>query len=82
MGGPPGSTGSTVMDMKQFGTVFNQVAEECFRRCVYSVNGATLEPQEGICVDGCINKNFNAQTRTMLLFLKDKAGQDNMQPAS
>lgn len=78
MGGP----GSSIMDMKQFGTVFNKVAEECFKRCVYSINGEKLEPGEGTCVDGCINKNFNAQTRTMLVFLKDKAGQDNMQSAS
>ena len=35
-----------VFQMKQFGTMFNIVTQECFQRCVYSLTDSSLKNDE------------------------------------
>ncbi|KAL5256643.1 hypothetical protein ACHWQZ_G011783 [Mnemiopsis leidyi] len=67
---------AVINNMRQFGTMFNIVTEECFQRCVYSLTDSSLKNDESKCADDCISKNFNASNRTMIMFMKEKLGQD------
>uniref|UniRef100_T1JAV5 Mitochondrial import inner membrane translocase subunit n=1 Tax=Strigamia maritima TaxID=126957 RepID=T1JAV5_STRMM len=57
-------------NFRDFLTIYNQMTELCFSRCVDSLNYRQLSPDEVSCVDKCASKHVNINHRMMSIYME------------
>lgn len=50
-------------NFKDFLTIYNQMSEMCFNRCVVNLNGRNLTEEESACTDVCAEKQMKYNNR-------------------
>merc|ERR1712059_60034 len=55
-------------NFKDFLTIYNQMSELCFNRCVINLNSRKLSGEEEACTDVCVGKQMMSNNRAMGAF--------------
>ena len=59
-------------NFRDFLTVYNQMSELCFQRCVINLNSRQLTQEEQACTDVCAEKQMKFNNRIMSVYLKEQ----------
>ncbi|XP_066596330.1 mitochondrial import inner membrane translocase subunit Tim10 B-like [Prorops nasuta] len=62
------STFMQIRNFKDFLLLYNQITENCFRRCTNTFNTRDITEEEDLCVKNCANKHINANHKIMEIF--------------
>ena len=54
-----------MQNLRQFGTVNNELAEKCFCSCIRTAGESQLTTEETLCVESCADKLISASVRVM-----------------
>eukprot|EP00090_Calanus_glacialis_P025020 TRINITY_DN3886_c0_g1_i1.p2 TRINITY_DN3886_c0_g1~~TRINITY_DN3886_c0_g1_i1.p2 ORF type:complete len:117 (-),score=57.55 TRINITY_DN3886_c0_g1_i1:133-483(-) len=63
---------SGLRNFRDFLTVYNQMSEMCFQRCVVSMNSRQLTDEEQACADVCAEKQMKFNNRIMGVYLAEQ----------
>ena len=63
---------SGLRNFRDFLTVYNQMSEMCFQRCVVSMNTRQLTMEEQACADVCAEKQMKFNNRIMGVYLVEQ----------
>ena len=63
---------SGLRNFRDFLTVYNQMSEMCFQRCVVSMNSRELTGEEQACADVCAEKQMKFNNRIMGVYLAEQ----------
>ena len=53
-------------------TMYNQMSELCFNRCVINLNSRQLSEEEAACTDACAEKAMKFNNRLMKVFVVEQ----------
>ena len=67
-----GDAESGLRNFRDFLTVYNQMSEMCFQRCVVSMNTRQLTEEEQACTDVCAEKQMKFNNRIMGVYLAEQ----------
>jgi len=59
-------------NMKDFLQQYNKFSEQCFNSCVENLNNRSLSTEESSCADVCVSKLFNANNRSIGVYLLEQ----------
>jgi len=59
-------------NFRDFLTVYNQMSEMCFQRCVINMNTRKLTEEEQACADVCAEKQMKFNNRIMGVYLVEQ----------
>lgn len=57
-------------NFKDFLLLYNQMTENCFKKCVDEMNSRQLNRDEELCVNKCSSKFINANHRMMSIYVE------------
>eukprot|EP00092_Neocalanus_flemingeri_P066090 GFUD01080472.1.p3 GENE.GFUD01080472.1~~GFUD01080472.1.p3 ORF type:complete len:116 (+),score=48.70 GFUD01080472.1:36-383(+) len=63
---------SGLRNFRDFLTVYNQMSEMCFQRCVVSMNSRELTLEEQACTDVCAEKQMKFNNRIMGVYMVEQ----------
>jgi len=60
----------SMRNFRDFLTIYNQISESCFTRCVNTFQTRDLTDIENQCVEQCTNKNVRVNHKVMAIYME------------
>ena len=59
-------------NFRDFLSVYNQMSESCFNRCIINLNQRNLSEEEKACTDVCAEKQMKYNNRLMSVYMREQ----------
>ncbi|XP_015190784.1 PREDICTED: mitochondrial import inner membrane translocase subunit Tim10 B [Polistes dominula] len=59
-----------IRNYRDFYFLFNQITENCFKRCANPCLNRVITPNEDLCIKNCTNKHVNTNHKIMELYME------------
>ena len=59
-------------NFRDFLSVYNQMSESCFNRCIINLNQRNLSEEEKACSDVCAEKQMKFNNRLMSVYMREQ----------
>ena len=59
-------------NFRDFLSVYNQMSENCFNRCIINLNQRNLSEEEKACTDVCAEKQMKYNNRLMSVYMREQ----------